>query len=107
MDNRSHENAEWDDQLLRLEFGDLKLDDFDLALTGFVSEELDKLLGAEQIEGLTDPDEAPVPASRSASPAISGSWATTACLRRLHRDDGCGEADGRPAGGHGDARSAL
>ena len=63
MDNRSHENAEWDDEMLRLEFGDLKLDDFDLALTGFVSEELDKLLGAEQIEGLTDPDEAPeVPA---------------------------------------------
>ena len=59
MDNRSHENAEWDDELLRLEFGDLRLDDFDLALTGFVSEELDKLLGAEQIEGLTDPDEAP------------------------------------------------
>jgi DNA modification methylase len=59
MDNRSHENAEWDDELLRLEFGDLKLDDFDLALTGFVSDELDKLLGAEQIEGLTDPDEAP------------------------------------------------
>jgi hypothetical protein len=59
MDNRSHENAEWDDELLRLEFGDLKLDDFDLALTGFVSEELDKLLGAEQIEGLNDPDEAP------------------------------------------------
>ncbi len=23
MDNRSHENAEWDDELLRLEFGDL------------------------------------------------------------------------------------
>jgi DNA modification methylase len=59
MDNRSHENAEWDDELLRLEFGDLKLDDFDLALTGFVSDELDKLLGAEQIEGLTDADEAP------------------------------------------------
>jgi hypothetical protein len=24
MDNRSHENAEWDDELLRLEFGDLR-----------------------------------------------------------------------------------
>jgi DNA modification methylase len=69
MDNRSHENAEWDDELLRLEFGDLKLDDFDLALTGFVSEELDKLLGAEQIEGLTDPDEAPeVPAEAVSKP---------------------------------------
>jgi DNA modification methylase len=59
MDNRSHENAQWDDELLRLEFGDLKLDDFDLALTGFVSEELDKLLDAEQIDGLTDADEVP------------------------------------------------
>jgi DNA modification methylase len=69
MDNRSHENAEWDDELLRLEFGDLKLDDFDLALTGFVSEELDKLLGAEQIKGLTDPDEAPeVPAEAVSKP---------------------------------------
>jgi DNA modification methylase len=69
MDNRSHENAEWDDELLRLEFGDLKLDDFDLALTGFVSDELDKLLGAEQIEGLTDPDEAPeVPAQAVSKP---------------------------------------
>ncbi|MFN4140269.1 DNA modification methylase [Aestuariivirga sp.] len=69
MDNRSHENAEWDDELLRLEFGDLKLDDFDLALTGFVSDELDKLLGAEQIEGLTDPDEAPeVPAKAVSKP---------------------------------------
>ncbi len=59
MDNRSHENAQWDDELLRLEFGDLRLDDFDLALTGFVSDELDKLLGADHVAGLTDPDEAP------------------------------------------------
>jgi DNA modification methylase len=69
MDNRSHENAEWDDELLRLEFGDLKLDDFNVALTGFVSDELDKLLGAEQIEGLADPDEAPeVPAEAVSKP---------------------------------------
>ena len=59
MDNRSHENAEWDDELLRLEFGDLKLEGFDLDLTGFDADQLDKLLGAEQVEGLTDPDEAP------------------------------------------------
>ncbi len=59
MDNRSHENAEWDDEMLRLEFGDLKLEGFDLDLTGFATDELDKLLGAEQVEGLTDPDEAP------------------------------------------------
>jgi DNA modification methylase len=59
MDNRSHENAQWDNELLRLEFGDLKLDGFDLDLTGFDGEELDKLLGAEQLDVLTDPDEAP------------------------------------------------
>jgi DNA modification methylase len=68
MDNRSHENAQWDDELLRLEFGDLKLDGFDLELTGFDGEQLENLLGAEQVEGLTDPDEAPevpeVPVSR-------------------------------------------
>ena len=69
MDNRSHENAQWDDELLRLEFGDLKLDDFDLALTGFVSDELDKLLGAEQLDALTNPDEAPeVPAQPVSRP---------------------------------------
>ena len=60
MDNRSHENAEWDDELLRLEFGDLKLDGFDLDLTGFDEDQLSELLGAESVEGLTDPDEAPV-----------------------------------------------
>jgi len=59
MDNRSHENAEWDDELLKLEFGDLKLEGFDLDLTGFDADQLEKLLGAEQVEGLTDPDEAP------------------------------------------------
>ncbi len=30
MDNRSGENAEWDDELLTLEFGDLLQDDYDL-----------------------------------------------------------------------------
>ena len=59
MDNRSHENAEWDDELLKLEFGDLQLDGFDLDLTGFDQDQLSELLGAESLEGLTDPDEAP------------------------------------------------
>ena len=59
MDNRSHENAEWDGELLKLEFGDLKLDGFDLDLTGFDQDQLSELLGAESVDGLTDPDEAP------------------------------------------------
>src|SRR5512134_3126740 len=40
MDNRSHEDSEWDDSLLALELGDLKDEDFDLELTGFADEEL-------------------------------------------------------------------
>jgi hypothetical protein len=59
MDNRSHENAEWDDELLKLEFGDLKLDGFDLDLTGFDTDQLSELLAEDSLEGLTDPDDAP------------------------------------------------
>jgi len=58
MDNRSHENAEWDDELLTLEFGDLKLEGYDLDLTGFNEEELARLLAAEA-ENEADPDAAP------------------------------------------------
>ena len=43
-DNRTNENAEWDDALLGLELADLRIDDFDLALTGFTDDELTKLL---------------------------------------------------------------
>ena len=44
MDNRSGENAEWDNDLLGLELGDLQAADFDLDLTGFTDEELNNLL---------------------------------------------------------------
>jgi DNA modification methylase len=59
MDNRSHENAEWDDDLLKLEFGDLKLDGYDLELTGFDTDQLSKILGTDASDGLTDPDDVP------------------------------------------------
>jgi len=51
MDNRSGENAEWDNDLLGLELGDLLEADFDLDLTGFTDEELNNLLN-----GLADGD---------------------------------------------------
>lgn len=44
MVNRSVGWAEWDDELLGLELGDLKALDFDLSLTGFDPRELDQLL---------------------------------------------------------------
>ncbi len=51
MDNRSGENAEWDNELLGLELGDLQTADFDLDLTGFTDDELNNLLN-----GLADGD---------------------------------------------------
>jgi hypothetical protein len=56
-------SAGWDDDLLRIELGELQADGFDLALTGFDPLEIAGLL-AEPTTGLTDPDEVPeVPAS--------------------------------------------
>ena len=40
MDNKSHERAEWDRELLALEIDDLKEMEFDLDLTGFDADEL-------------------------------------------------------------------
>lgn len=44
MDNRSHEESDWDLELLGPELEDLKGLDFDLALTGFDERELEDLL---------------------------------------------------------------
>ena len=65
MDNRSHENAEWDDALLKLELEDLKLEDLDLALTGFDEQEIARLLA----DGVDDAaaDEAPEPPTNPVS----------------------------------------
>jgi DNA modification methylase len=61
MDNRSAEEAEWDDELLALEFQDLRGEEFDLDLTGFDGDEIEALLAraVEETEGLTDEDEVP------------------------------------------------
>jgi hypothetical protein len=60
LDNRSHEETAWDDDLLGLELLDLKGLGFDLDLTGFNLNEIDDLLArAEGTDGLTDPDSVP------------------------------------------------
>ena len=41
-DNRTHDEAEWDTELLAREFGELKALDFDLKSTGFSLREIDK-----------------------------------------------------------------
>ena len=59
--NRSATWADWDDDLLRLELEELKLDDFDMTLTGFDADELLDILAGEETttEGNTDEDAAP------------------------------------------------
>jgi DNA modification methylase len=56
--NRSAAWAAWDDELLALEFQDLREIGFDLALTGFDPSEIAGLL-AGPVTGLTDPDDVP------------------------------------------------
>jgi DNA modification methylase len=57
-DNRTNQEATWDMEALALELANLKLEEFDLDLTGFNLDEIDELL-AEHTEGLTDEDAAP------------------------------------------------
>ncbi len=58
-DNRTNEEAEWDNELLGLELIDLKESGFDLDLTGFDLDELNKILASELGAGLTDEDAVP------------------------------------------------
>lgn len=64
-DNRLALSAGWDDDLLKIELGDLAEMDFDLPLIGFDPDELSRLMTAQV--GLTDPDEAPEPPAEPVS----------------------------------------
>ena len=59
MENRSHEEAGWDFELLGQELIDLQRLGFGLELTGFDEDELAKAIGP--VSGLTDPDDCPEP----------------------------------------------
>src|SRR5580700_11360054 len=56
-DNKLALNAGWDDDLLKIELGDLQAFDFDLGLIGFSADEIAGLTFDRS--GLTDPDETP------------------------------------------------
>jgi len=59
-DNRIAEQAGWDEELLRLELEALREEDFDLDITGFDFDEIDRLLqGTETAAGNIDDDEVP------------------------------------------------
>jgi DNA modification methylase len=67
-DNRLALSAGWDEDMLRIELGDLHMEGFDLALTGFDPGEIATFL-IDRTQGLTDPDDVPElpanPASRT------------------------------------------
>lgn len=56
MDNRSHEEATWDNDLLKVEFEELSDMDIDSALTGFDALEIERLMG-EVVEKFDANDE--------------------------------------------------
>ena len=58
MDNRSHDEAEWDFDILNLELADMKSLDLDLSMTGFDIDELAEIM-ADKSPGLTDEDAVP------------------------------------------------
>ena len=58
-DNKLALNAGWDDELLKIEFAELKEQGFDLELTGFTLGEIDELMPDVIPEGLTDEDAVP------------------------------------------------
>ena len=57
-DNRTSEESEWDNELLKMELKELDLKDFNLELTGFNEDQLNNMLFEEK-QGLTDEDEVP------------------------------------------------
>jgi hypothetical protein len=60
-DNQTATLSQWDEDKLPLELAELQGMDYDLALTGFSSDELLRLLEPPPGEGLTDPDDVPEP----------------------------------------------
>ena len=57
-DNRTHEESEWIDDLLAIELIEIRDMGYDLEITGFDPDELDKLLSGDS-DGLTDEDAVP------------------------------------------------
>lgn len=60
-DNKTGELAEWDLSLLSEELAALDASEFDLDVLGFTTDELNKLLQLDLVNGLVDPDDIPDP----------------------------------------------
>jgi DNA modification methylase len=71
-DNRVHQEATWDEELLKLELGDLSKLGFDLGKTGFNVDEISALLGLGDGGLLPEADEDAVPKSPEKPVAFNG-----------------------------------
>ncbi len=58
-DNQTALLSSWDEGKLPFELAELQAADFDLSLTGFSADDLQRLLAPPGTEGLTDPDDVP------------------------------------------------
>jgi ParB-like chromosome segregation protein Spo0J len=99
-DNQLALNAGWDDEMLRAELAALREEAFGLELLGFNDDELERLLAAENVLGLTDPDA--VPAVPETPLTVAGDLWLLGEHRLLCGDATCKEAlnavlAGRPA----------
>ena len=77
-DNRSHEEAEWDLEMLGAELFDLKGLGLDLGSTAFDEDELSQLLSPKGLKGADD-EVPPAPTEAVTRAATFGCWETTGC----------------------------
>jgi DNA modification methylase len=64
-DNQTSNLSSWDFQLLPIELAELRQAEYDLGLLGFSADQLSRLLGGDISEGLTDPDDVPLPPDKA------------------------------------------
>ena len=69
-DNKLALNAGWDEKLLQIELTGLQLQDFDLSLIGFDEDELGKLLGSGEFDGVEEEPQEQEPLDRGVALAI-------------------------------------
>jgi DNA modification methylase len=60
-DNATNEIAEWNYEMLPIEISALKEMEYDVGLLGFDAEELNRIMSGDVEQGLTDPDDVPLP----------------------------------------------
>ncbi len=72
-DNATNEIAEWNYELLPIELSALQEMHFDIGTLGFDEEELQRIMSGDVQEGLTDPDDVPLPPD-AATTQIGDLW---------------------------------